>query len=459
MISILLSTYNRCELLRRCISSLLCQTFKSFELIIADDGSTDLTESVVQSFNDKRIKYFKFEHAGVYQLRNRALKKCKYRYIAVADDDDVYHATHLETLYAEFKKDKTLGCAYGGMYRHQSDGKLVDVMMPKEFSIPRLLWGNMTIMHGTTMWNRRWMDRIPYPTAYDFAGDYIFFLEAAKKGCKFKSTGKVTYSYYMYPDSISRRVHWSERTNLCTLYVKQFLDSLSANTRFEYGKVAAKIAFENFLETTKPLVSIMVSYYNQNALLQRLLECLKKQTYNNLEIIVANDGSRHPKIEGEVKYYWHPHTESRRSVLRNMLMKMSSGQIFIFIDSDMSIDSDFVEKILLRHYENPNLFLIHAIHENGCIRRFHNSRIWQSMGGTFSIRKCNALKIGLFDTQFNGAWGFEDTDWAYRAFKMNMPIEYARDVFVNHTPHDHNDLGNRNRKLFEKKHNINTLDR
>ena len=80
------------------------------------------------------------------------------------------------------------------------------------------------------------------------------------------------------------------------------------------------------------------------------------------------------------------------------------------------------------------------------------------MGGTFSLSKSMAIKIGLQDERYNGAWGFEDTDWAYSAFKQGMPIEYARDIKVEHEPHEHNDLGSRNRKIFEEKHGISSME-
>lgn len=64
MISVIIPTYNRAELLKRAAQSVLAQTYKDFELIIVDDGSTDNTKEIVESLNDSRIVY-------VYQ------KKCR----------------------------------------------------------------------------------------------------------------------------------------------------------------------------------------------------------------------------------------------------------------------------------------------------------------------------------------------------------------------------------------------
>jgi len=63
LVSVIIPTYNRANLLPRAIKSVLNQTFKDFELIIVDDGSTDNTEEVIKEFQrkDERIKYIKYD--------------------------------------------------------------------------------------------------------------------------------------------------------------------------------------------------------------------------------------------------------------------------------------------------------------------------------------------------------------------------------------------------------------
>jgi glycosyltransferase involved in cell wall biosynthesis len=96
-------TYNRAHLLPRAIKSVLNQTYRNFELIIVDDGSTDDTESVCRSFGDPRIKYHRHQHnKGVLGARNTALDLASGDYIASLDDDDELVPQALQTAVNKF---------------------------------------------------------------------------------------------------------------------------------------------------------------------------------------------------------------------------------------------------------------------------------------------------------------------------------------------------------------------
>lgn len=89
--SILLPTYNRGELLRLAIESVLRQTYEDFELIITDGGSTDNTEEVVGEFNEQRIHYFKSDiRLTMIENYDFALSKANGEYIIFFSDDDAF---------------------------------------------------------------------------------------------------------------------------------------------------------------------------------------------------------------------------------------------------------------------------------------------------------------------------------------------------------------------------------
>lgn len=95
--SVIIPTYNRAELLRRAMRSLVLQTYKNFEVVVCDDGSTDHTKEVVASFrNDLNIKYvFENNWGGPARPRNNGIKASESAWICFLDHDDWWYPNKL----------------------------------------------------------------------------------------------------------------------------------------------------------------------------------------------------------------------------------------------------------------------------------------------------------------------------------------------------------------------------
>ena len=96
IVSVLIPAFNREHLIADAIGSILCQSFRDFELIVVDDGSADATARVVQSFEDRRIRLI--QHAsnrGIPAARNSALADATGKYIAWLDSDDLARPNRL----------------------------------------------------------------------------------------------------------------------------------------------------------------------------------------------------------------------------------------------------------------------------------------------------------------------------------------------------------------------------
>ncbi|MFC1559879.1 glycosyltransferase [Candidatus Margulisiibacteriota bacterium] len=97
-ISVCLPTYNKANYIGEAIESALNQTFKEFELIILDDGSTDNTGKIISKFKDPRIKYHRNDkNTGMTQAWNKALSFASGKYITILHHDDRYSPKMLET--------------------------------------------------------------------------------------------------------------------------------------------------------------------------------------------------------------------------------------------------------------------------------------------------------------------------------------------------------------------------
>lgn len=102
--SIILPTYNRAHMLPRAIDSVLAQTFRDWELIIMDDGSTDDTKKVITKYTDRRIQYHRQENKERSAARNNGIARSVGRYICFLDSDDSYLPSHLSAFYNELEK-------------------------------------------------------------------------------------------------------------------------------------------------------------------------------------------------------------------------------------------------------------------------------------------------------------------------------------------------------------------
>ena len=86
--SIIVPTFNSAHTLKRCLDSILSQTFKNFEIIIADGLSTDSTLMTAESMRDERINIFSEKDYGVYDAMNNAVERAQGKWILFLGSDD-----------------------------------------------------------------------------------------------------------------------------------------------------------------------------------------------------------------------------------------------------------------------------------------------------------------------------------------------------------------------------------
>ena len=94
LISVVVVTYNRAQFLKDALDSIKRQTFKDYEIILVDDGSTDNTKEIVEMYEG--IRYIYQEHAGISKARNTAVKAARGKWIATLDSDDLWKEEKLQ---------------------------------------------------------------------------------------------------------------------------------------------------------------------------------------------------------------------------------------------------------------------------------------------------------------------------------------------------------------------------
>ncbi len=97
LVSVVIPTYNRADLLPRAVDSVLNQTYENLEVIVVDDGSTDNTEEVIKDYTDPRVRYIKLEeNRGQNPARNVGIRAADGEFIANQDSDDKWLPEKLE---------------------------------------------------------------------------------------------------------------------------------------------------------------------------------------------------------------------------------------------------------------------------------------------------------------------------------------------------------------------------
>ena len=102
--SFIIGTLNRPQELKYCIESLLAQTYAEYEIIIVDQSADNLTEKMVESFNEKPIVYNHVDFKGLSKARNYAIALASGTYICLTDDDAYYDSNYLATLKKHYEK-------------------------------------------------------------------------------------------------------------------------------------------------------------------------------------------------------------------------------------------------------------------------------------------------------------------------------------------------------------------
>ncbi len=110
LVSVIVTTFNRKEMLKETILSILNQTYSNFELIVVDNFSDYDFFNFIKSFEDSRLKPFQNKNNGIIAInRNFGLKLCKGDFIAFCDDDDLWYPNNLQSKIDLFIDDHSIG--------------------------------------------------------------------------------------------------------------------------------------------------------------------------------------------------------------------------------------------------------------------------------------------------------------------------------------------------------------
>ncbi len=190
LVSVIIPTYNRSNYLPEAIESVLNQTYRNFEIIVVDDGSTDCTRDVVKRYEEK-VRYVYQKNSGLPSALNTGIKNSKGRYLAFLDDDDLWKDEMLKrTVEMMENAGKEVGVVYVDYryFRDSDRNKLINKGM-KMYSgdvFEKLLQNNF-IPVNTVLIKKECIEKVGcFDEALPAYRDWELLLRIAFAGFKFK---------------------------------------------------------------------------------------------------------------------------------------------------------------------------------------------------------------------------------------------------------------------------------
>ncbi|QZZ18813.1 glycosyltransferase family 2 protein [Leptothermofonsia sichuanensis E412] len=210
LISVIMPVYNAERYVGQAIDSILAQTLDDFEFLIADDGSTDHSLSVLQTYaeRDQRIRLSCHSNQGVSRTRNQMLQQARGEFIAVMDADDIALPDRFALQVDFLRQHPAVVCVGGSHHLIDEAGRLLtflDLPQTDEAIQKAALAGHGSICHPSAMIRRYALEKVGgYDEAYHSAHDLDLWLKLGEVG-QLANLSQAVLQYRLHPHSVSGR--------------------------------------------------------------------------------------------------------------------------------------------------------------------------------------------------------------------------------------------------------------
>jgi glycosyltransferase involved in cell wall biosynthesis len=394
-VSIIIPVYNGSNYMREAIDSALSQTYKNIEILVINDGSNDngATREIALSYGD-RIKYFKKENGGVASALNLGIEKMTGEYFSWLSHDDVYYQNKIEKqvsamsdhntseiiLYSDYAIMNSKSEIVGSTCFHKSH--LVSRLNASYYPLFFGLIHGCTLLIPKNLFDKFGVFNEKLKTTQDYDLWFRIFkninvlyipdiLIKSRVHDKQESKRNVNDVHRLEGNSlwINMMENISDEQVLAfqDTKIKFYKDIMKVlkdtmfNDAYEYAKdsynkLVSRINMENIK------VSVIIPFYNRILSVQEAIESVLKQTHQNIEIILIDDGSTEDM--GQYKKKWEQISNVRYckqenkgpAAARNLGVLKASGDYIAFLDSDDTFLPDKIEIQLHEMCINGDLF-------------------------------------------------------------------------------------------------------
>lgn len=229
-VSICIPTYNRKNYLRKTIESIFAQTYKDYEVVLVDDGSTDGTAEMIKN-TGLPVRYYWQENSGEAVARNKMIKLAQGEFITFVDSDDLLMPDAVERMMKVMEAEGGEVIVYGPYQRIDQHGNIYGRYKRKQHSgyITKYLFKNIFVYSCGSMFPKRVLEtERGFNTSLPVCSDYDFWLRLSLK-YRFVALSKPTFK---------RRRHTG---NISALSTENRLLELKVLERFYYEKGGDKV--------------------------------------------------------------------------------------------------------------------------------------------------------------------------------------------------------------------------
>ncbi len=291
LISIIVPVYNVEKYIRRCVDSLINQTYKNLEIILIDDGSPDNSGAICDEYaeRDNRIKVIHKENGGVSSARNVGLDNTSGEYIGFIDADDYIDFQMYEVLYNNLTDNEAdiSMCVYalenssGEFIPHYSSE--ITEAFDREQAISEML---KQVKYTCSLWDKLFSARLIESVRFDeeisHNEDLLFVYQLMKKSDKAVYTSRPMY-YYCKNEQSASRVKFSDKNTTMLKAQTMVLEDIRENVPEIYD-----VALTEYVKTAIfNLTAIVKSNYQNKEYIEKLREIVKDNLRFFLKSYVA----------------------------------------------------------------------------------------------------------------------------------------------------------------------------
>lgn len=262
LISIIIPFFNAEQYFNDSINSVINQSYKNWELLAVNDGSSDSSADIVHSFRDSRIKYIKQQNRGVAAARNSGLSIMQGDYFCFLDADDTMPPNSLESRLKVFEDQPELSFVDGRVRKFSAEMSTEVALWSPSFSGNPL--ADLLSLSGKSFFGPTWMIKRKPGKEYRFkeglthGEDLLFFIELARDGGLYGYTNESVLHYRTGHQSAMKNLNGLEQGYKAVYQEIKKMNDIPEETKRTFACKAKSIMVRSYLGKRKLFDSVRV---------------------------------------------------------------------------------------------------------------------------------------------------------------------------------------------------------